>query len=173
MNKILFKRVQQKADLLTWVGLFLFSVVIFILLIRSLDALSLWMDEGFYYLATQKILDLGYPLFPSGHIYYKAIFYAYASALFTRIFGFTVFNLRLISVLCTLALIPVIYLMGKKLFNRIVGLGAVVVFSLCVWVAEYGRVDLYFAPLQLVSFGGLYLFYRGFFEEKHKYKVLA
>lgn len=154
-------------------GLFLFSVVIFILLIRSLDALSLWMDEGFYYLATQKILDLGYPLFPSGHIYYKAIFYAYASALFTRIFGFTVFNLRLISVLCTLALIPVIYLMGKKLFNRIVGLGAAVVFSLCVWVAEYGRVDLYFAPLQLVSFGGLYLFYRGFFEEKHKYKVLA
>ena len=154
-------------------GLFLFSVVIFILLIRSLDALSLWMDEGFYYLATQKILDLGYPLFPSGHIYYKAIFYAYASALFTKIFGFTVFNLRLISVLCTVALLPVIYLMGKRLFSRMVGLGAAVVFSLCVWVAEYGRVDLYFAPLQLVSFGGLYLFYRGFFEEKNRYKVLA
>jgi hypothetical protein len=84
-----------------------------------------------------------------------------------------VFNLRLISVLCTVALIPVVYLMGKKLFNRLVGLGAAVVFSLCVWVAEYGRVDLYFAPLQLVSFGGLYLFYRGFFEEKHKYKILA
>ncbi|MGB3861130.1 MAG: glycosyltransferase family 39 protein [Candidatus Aminicenantaceae bacterium] len=173
MNKILFKRVQQKADLLTWVGLILFSVFILLILIQSLDALSLWMDEGFYYLATQKILDLGYPLFPSGHIYFKAIFYAYVSALFTRIFGFTVFNLRLISVLCTLALIPVVYLMGKRLFNRIVGLGAAVVFSLCVWVAEYGRVDLYFAPLQLVSFGGLYLFYRGFFEEKHKYKVLA
>ncbi len=154
-------------------GLALFSAFILLLFIQSLDALSLWMDEGFYYLATQKILDLGYPLFPSGHIYYKAIFYAYVSALFTRIFGFTVFNLRLISVLCTVALIPVVYLMGKKLFNRIVGLGAAVVFSLCVWVAEYGRVDLYFAPLQLVSFGGLYLFYRGFFEEKNKYKVLA
>jgi hypothetical protein len=169
----LFKRVQQKADLLTWAGLVLFSVFIFFLLIQSLDALSLWMDEGFYYLATQKILDLGYPLFPSGHIYYKAIFYAYVSALFTRILGFTVFNLRLISVLCTLALLPVVYLMGKRLFNRMIGLSAAVVFSLCVWVAEYGRVDLYFAPLQLVSFGGLYLFYRGFFEEKHKYKVLA
>ena len=163
MNKTLFTRVQQKADPLTWIGLALFSVFILLLLIQSLDALSLWMDEGFYYLATQKILDLGYPLFPSGHIYYKAIFYAYVSALFTKIFGFTVFNLRLISVLCTVALFPVVYLMGKRLFNRLVGLGAAVVFSLSVWIAEYGRVDLYFAPLQMVSFSGLYLFYRGFF----------
>ena len=131
------------------------------------------MDEGFYYLATEKILELGYPLFPSGHIYYKAILYAYVSALFTQIFGFTVFNLRLISVLCTIGLIPVLYLTGKKLFNRTVGVGAAVVFSLCVWVAEYGRVDLYFAPLQLVSFSGLYLFYRGFFEEKNTYKIFA
>lgn len=156
-----------------WVGILLFSVFILLLLIQSLDALSLWMDEGFYYLATQKILDLGYPLFPSGHVYYKAIFYAYISALFTKIFGFTVFNLRLISVLCTVSLIPVIYLMGKKLFSRMVGLGAAVVFSLSVWVAEYGRVDIYFAPLQLVSFGGLYLFYMGFFEDRKKYKVWA
>jgi 4-amino-4-deoxy-L-arabinose transferase-like glycosyltransferase len=167
------QRVQQKADFWTWVGLALFSVFILAVLIQSLDALSLWMDEGFYYLATQKILDLGYPLFPSGHIYYKAIFYAYVSALFTKIFGFTVFNLRLISVLCTVALIPVVYLMGKRLFNRAIALGAAVVFSLSVWIAEYGRVDLYFAPLQLVSFGGLYLFYRGFFDEKNKFKVLA
>jgi hypothetical protein len=171
LNAILFKRVQQKADLLTWLGLALFCGLIFLLFIQSLDALSLWMDEGFYYLATQKILDLGYPLFPSGHIYYKAIFYAYVSALFTKILGFTVFNLRLISVLSTVALIPVVYLMGKKLFSRMTGIGAAVVFSLGVWVAEYGRVDLYFAPLQLVSFGGLYLFYRGFFEEKNKYKI--
>jgi hypothetical protein len=154
-------------------SLAIFAAFILVLFIQSLDALSLWMDEGFYYLATQKILELGYPLFPSGHIYYKAIFYAYASALFTKLFGFTVFNLRLISVLCTVALIPVVYLAGKKLFNRTVGLGAAVVFSLSLWVAEYGRVDLYFAPLQLVSFGSLYLFYRGFFEERNAYKIFA
>ena len=169
----MFKRVQQKADLLIWIGLALFSTFILLIFIQSLDALSLWMDEGFYYLATQKILDLGYPLLPSGHIYYKAIFYAYFSALFTRIFGFTVFNLRLISVLSTVAILPVVYHMGKKLFNRKIGLGATVIFSLSMWVAEYGRVDLYFAPLQLISFGGLYLFYRGFVEDKSKYKVWA
>ncbi len=173
LNNILFKRVQQKADLLIWIGIALFSVFILLLLIQSLDVLSLWMDEGFYYLATQKILDLGYPLFPSGHIYYKAILYAYFSAFFTGIFGFTVYNLRLISVLCTVAILPLVYHMGKKLFNRKIGLCAAAIFSLCVWVAEYGRVGLYFAPLQLVSFAGLYLFYRGFFEEKSKYKVLA
>jgi hypothetical protein len=173
LNNILFKKVQQNTDLLTWLGIALFSVFIFLTLVQSLDVLSLWMDEGFYYLATQKILEFGYPLYPSGHIYFKAIFYAYASALFSIIFGFSVFNLRLISVFSTIALFPVIYLLGKRLFNRVIGLGAVVVFSLSIWVAEYSRTDIYFASLQLVSFLGLYLFYRGFFEEKKTYKVLA
>ena len=173
MNNILIKKVQQNADLLTWLGIALFSVFLFLTLVQSLDVLSLWMDEGFYYLATQKIIEFGYPLYPSGHIYFKAIFYAYASALFSIIFGFSVFNLRLISVFSTIALFPVIYLLGKRFFNRLIGLGAVVVFSLNVWVAEYSRTDIYFASLQLVSFLGLYLFYRGFFEEKKRYKVLA
>jgi hypothetical protein len=131
------------------------------------------MDEGFYYLATQKILEFGYPLYPSGHIYFKAIFYAYVSALFSILFGFSVFNLRLISLFSTITLFPVIYLLGKKFFNRLIGLGAVVVFSLSLWVAEYSRTDIYFASLQLVSFLSIYLFYRGFFEEKKRYKVLA
>jgi 4-amino-4-deoxy-L-arabinose transferase-like glycosyltransferase len=173
LNNIVLKRVQQKTDLWTWVGITLFSAFILILFVQSLDALSLWMDEGFYYLATQKIMEQGYPLFPSGHIYYKAILYAYVSALFTRILGFTVFNLRLISVLSTVALIPVSYLLGKRLFSRMVGLGAAVVFSLCVWVAEYARVDIYFASLQLVSVCGVYFFYRGFFNEHKTFKILA
>lgn len=131
------------------------------------------MDEGFYYLAAQKILEFGYPLFPSGHVYYKAILYAYVLAFFAFVFGFTVFNLRLISVFATLALIPVVYLTGRRFFSRIVGLAAVVIFSLSVWEAEYSRTVLYFAPLQLVSLLGVYFFYRGFFEEKRKSKILA
>jgi len=131
------------------------------------------MDEGFYYLAAQKILEFGYPLFPSGHVYYKAVIYAYVLALFSLIFGFTVFNLRLISLLATISLLPLVYLTGKRLFGRIVGLAAVVLFSLSVWVAEYSRTVLYFAPLQLVSLLGVYLFYRGFFEEKRMSKILA
>lgn len=173
MSSTVFKRVQQKADLFSWMGIALFSVFILILFLQSLDALSLWMDEGFYYLATQKILEQGYPLFPSGHIYYKSILYAYAAALFTRLLGFTVFNLRLISVLSTVALIPVMYLLGKRLFNRMAGLAAAVVFPLSMWVAEYARVDIYFAPLQLVSVCGVYFFYRGFFDGHKRFKTLA
>ncbi|HQJ43460.1 MAG TPA: hypothetical protein PLL82_09340, partial [Candidatus Aminicenantes bacterium] len=49
-------------------------------MLRNLGILSLWMDEGFHYLAARGILDHGYPLFPSGHIYWKAILYAYVLA---------------------------------------------------------------------------------------------
>ena len=42
--------------------------------------LSFWMDEGFHYLAAEGILKHGYPLYPSGHIYWKAILYAYVLA---------------------------------------------------------------------------------------------
>ncbi|MFC2165141.1 glycosyltransferase family 39 protein [Acidobacteriota bacterium] len=173
MNHLWLKKAQPKADLLSWIAISLYSVCVFTFLVRSLDKLSLWMDEGFYYLATQKILEFGYPLFPSGHVYYKAIFYAYILAFFAFVFGFTVFNLRLISVFATLALIPVVYLTGKRYFSRLVGLAAVVLFSLSVWEAEYSRTVLYFAPLQLVSLLGVYLFYRGFFEDKRKSKILA
>ncbi|MBN1223118.1 MAG: glycosyltransferase family 39 protein [Candidatus Aminicenantes bacterium] len=173
MNRQWLKKVQQKSDLLSWVGVVLFSLFIAFLLVQSLDALSLWMDEGFYYLAAQKISEFGYPLFPSGHIYWKAIVYAYVSALFSFIFGFTVFNLRLISVLATLGLIPVVYLTGKRFFGRFVGLASVVVFALSIWVAEYSRTVIYFAPLQLVSLLGVYLFYRGFFEGSKRSKVGA
>jgi len=173
LNSHWLEKGRTKIDLVSWMAVGLYSVFAVILLGRFLDKLSLWMDEGFYYLAAQKILEFGYPLFPSGHVYYKAIVYAYILAFFSLVFGFTVFNLRLISIFATLALIPVTFIMGKRLFSRPVGLAAVVLFSLSAWVAEYSRTVLYFAPLQLVSLLGVFLFYRGFFEDKRKSKLLA
>ncbi len=161
------------ADGLTWAFVVLLAVALGIVLVQNLTTLSLWMDEGFHYLAVQGIRAHGVPIFPSGHMYWKAILYTYALTLLSLVFGLNHFSLRILSVLAAAGCIPVLYALAKKLFNRWVGLGAVILFALSPWVAEDGRVALYYAPVLLFVLLGLYLFYRGFFEENRKAKVWA
>ncbi|MCP2620368.1 glycosyltransferase family 39 protein, partial [Candidatus Aminicenantes bacterium AC-334-K16] len=157
------------------VGLFLVLLVVFVgyYFSRNLNTLSLWMDEGFHTIAAQEILNHGYPLFPSGHIYYKAILYTYLLALFSLIFGLNPTTLRIISVLATAASIPFLFAFSRKLFNKFIAFSVVVLFVLSLWVVENSRLALYFSPLLLVCLMGYYFFYLGFIEERPRYKVIA
>jgi len=164
---------KAKIDLLIWIGIAIYVLFLFFFLVQSLGTLSLWMDEGFHYLAAKGILEHGYPLFPSGHVYYKAIFYTYGLAFFSLIYGLNVFSLRLVSLLAFLALLPVTYLISKKFFTKGIALLSTLLLSLSIWQVEYARAALYFAPLQLFYLLSLYFFYLGYFEERKKYKYLA
>jgi len=152
-------------------GLFLAGWII--ILLRNLGVLSLWMDEGFHYLAAQGILKHGYPLYPSGHIYWKAILYAYALAAGSLIFGLKAVTLRVVSVLCVAGMIGLSYHLGRRFFSRTVGVSAAVILAFSAWELEYARLALYFAPLQLFYLLSLYSFYRGYFEEDKRFKVPA
>jgi hypothetical protein len=152
-------------DLVLRAGVGLLVLAAVVAFIPRLGSLALWMDEGFHWLAARGILDHGYPLFPSGHVYYKAILYTYVLALSSLIFGLNAFGLRIVSVLAVAALLPVAALTAKRLFGRGVAAVAVAGLALSAWQAEYGRAALYFAPLQLAYLGCVYLFYRGYFEE--------
>lgn len=151
----------------------LLAAVLFVVLVQNLAALSMWMDECFHYLAAKGILEHGYPLFPSGHIYWKAILYTYALSLFSTLFGLNAFSLRILSVLAAAGCIPVLYALARKLFNRWVGLAACLLFALSPWVAEDGRAALYFAPLLLFVLVSLLFFYKGFFEGSRRSKTWA
>lgn len=169
-----FDRQQTKGEQVAiWLFLGLLIVFVVFYFSRHLTSLSLWMDEGFHTIATQEILAHGYPLFPSGHIYYKAILYTYVLALFSLLFGFNPFTLRIVSVLATAAAIPFIFAFTRKLFNKIIAVSSVVLFVFSLWVVENARLALYFSPLLFICIVGYYFFYQGFFEEKTKYKVLA
>ena len=65
----------SRIDLLLWIVLGLGLSAWVVLMLKNLGYLSLWMDEGFHYLAAQGITQHGYPLYPSGHIYYKVALY--------------------------------------------------------------------------------------------------
>ncbi|MGB8953158.1 MAG: glycosyltransferase family 39 protein [Candidatus Aminicenantales bacterium] len=144
-----------------------------LLRLKNLGNLSLWMDEGFYYLAAQKILELGYPLYPSGHILFKGILYAYLLAAFSLPIGLNEVHLRLFSVLVSVATIPVLYLLGRKFLSRGLAFLVVIIIAFSTWETEYARLVLYFAPLQLVYITGLYFFFKGFLEDRRKYRLLT
>ena len=141
--------------------------------LKNLGYLSYWGDEGFSYLAVKGILQHGYPLYPSGHIYFKAIFYMYVLSFFSLFLGINEFTLRLVSVLASVVTLPILYLIGKKFLNKTVALAAVFILAFSVWETEYSRIAGYYPFLQLFYLLGFYFFYLGFFEEKKKYKYLA
>ncbi len=128
------------------------------------------MDEGFHYLAADAILKHGYPLYPSGHIYWKAIFYAYVLAGLGKIFGLTATTLRIVSVFSTAGLILLAWFVGKRLFSRSVGLAAAVILAFSSWEVEDARLALYFAPLQLMVLASIYVFHQAFVEDRAKFK---
>lgn len=166
-------RPSATADRLTWAAVALLAILLAGFLVQNLASLSMWMDEGFHYLAVKGILAHGYPLFPSGHIYWKAILYTYLLSIFSAVFGLNAFGLRLLSVLAAAGCVPVLYALAKRLFNRWVGLAAVALYALSPWVAEDGRVALYFAPLLFVVLLGLLFFYKGYFEDDRRSRVWA
>jgi len=168
-----FLRPKKTADAAVWAVLAAAVLVWVVLLLQNLGYLSLWMDEGFHYLAAEGSLKHGYPLFPSGHVYFKAILYTYVLAFLSLLFGLGAETLRVVSVLCTAGLVLLIYHAGRRFFDRTVGILGAAVFAFSVWGVEYARLALYFAPLELFYFLGLYFFYRGFFDEVRAFKVWA
>lgn len=149
------------------------AIIVFFLRLKNLDKLSLWMDEGFYYLAAERILHSGYPLYPSGHILYKGILYSYLLSFFSLIFGFNEFNLRLFSVLVSVTLLPIFYFFAKKFVKEELAFLGVLIIAFSTWETEYSRTVIYFAPLQLIYLLSLYFFYKGYFEDQKKYQILA
>lgn len=159
-----------RTDRLVWIALLLVLAGWVVVMLRNLGYLSLWMDEGFHYLAAQGILQHGYPLYPSGHIYYKAIFYAYILALLAKVFGLTATTLRIVSVLSVAGLLALAYFIGRRFFSRTIGILAFFILALSVWEIEDGRLALYFAPLQLMYLASLYIFYRAFVDDDRRFK---
>jgi hypothetical protein len=163
----------KAVDAVLWAAVLALTAGFFVAFLSHLGSLSLWMDEGFHAIASQAIRTHGYPLFPSGHVYYKAILYTYVLALISAVFGQNEFTLRIISLLAVAGCLPLLFHMVKKYFSRWAGLAVVFILVLSPWEAENARLALYFAPLQLFYLLSLYFFYKGFFQDHRPSRWLA
>jgi len=161
---------RSAADLWAWAFLAAFLAAWIALMLRNLGYLSMWMDEGFHALAVDGVLRHGYPLYPSGHIYWKAILYVYVLSGLAKVFGATALTFRVFSVLCGAGLIALSYYVGRRFFSRTIGLLTALILGLSVWEVEYSRLALYFVPIQLAYLACLYVFYRAFIEDRPEFR---
>jgi len=109
-------------------------IVAFLLRLYHLGYHNLWHDEMcsfFEFFPLKNLLRFWDP-----PLYFSIL------AGWTKIFGFSEFSLRFPSLLFSLASIPVLYLLGKELFNKSAGLYAAAIAALSpfyLWYAQEAR----------------------------------
>lgn len=111
--------------------------------LRHLDAQSLYHDEVHMVTYVQGLLEKGYPHKMIGPIERPLATYElapYPIALSVLLFGMSDFTLRLPAALFGILTIPLIYVVGRQVFDRRVGLLAAAVYTFCpqalIW-AQY------------------------------------
>ncbi len=109
---------------------------------------GIYHDEAYYGLDAVSVLDGAHPIFFSANNGREPL-YIYLLSLSIAAFGRTPFGLRFVSALIGTLTIPVTYLLGRALFNRRVGLIAMVVCAITFWPVALSRVSFRAGTLPL------------------------
>ena len=125
-------------------------LVAFLVRIYALGAESLWVDEIH---STRVVIDHGpaYILFvlpildPHPPFYYEVLW------LWTRFTGVTATGLRSLSVVASVASIPVLYWIARRLYDRRVGLLASLLFAFSPFYVWYARETRMYALMTLLA----------------------
>lgn len=140
--------------------LLLIIIILFGLFLRvyQLGEAPLWIDEATSAVAGKEIIEKGVPVFDSGLVYDRAIFYHYNEALFL-LFGVNDFNVRFFSVLVGLMTILLPYLIGREYSKK--G-GLIAALFMCVFYLEvfFSRQARMYQLFQFMFFLSLYLLYK-------------
>jgi hypothetical protein len=121
--------------------------------IARFKGLGTWpfgIDEYYVARSVEFILNGGLPEYPCGGYYIRGLLYQYFVAAL-RFGGLgPEFAGRLVTAVASLATLPAIYLLGRRLHGHVAGLLAVIVLSLSVWEIEMARFARMYAPFQAV-----------------------
>ena len=132
---------------------------------------SYWIDEGYTLNAVLSTLEKGYPLLDSNQTYNAAPLNTYLIAGAVKLGGFNPIATRSVAVLFGLGVIFLVYLIGKKFFNSLVGLGAAFLTTFSYWEIAWSRQARMYIQLQFFFLLSLYLF--NSLLTKFSYKKLA
>jgi len=131
------------------------------------------VDEYYSYLAAKGIVLHGLPQLPSGMVYTRALLASYLNAGFLVLIGDSIESMRFLSLIFSILLIPLTYLVGKRLFNKNTGLLAAAFVTLFRFEHFYATNARMYMQLQFLFLLTIYLFYLGFEENKTRYKYLV
>ena len=127
---------------------------------KGLGTWPLTVDE--YYLARsiQNVLHAGWPEFPCGGLYLRGLLLQYTAALL-QLGGLSAeLSTRSIAAVSSVAALPAVYLLGRRVHSPLLGALAVVILSLSLWEVEVARFGRMYAPFQAVFLWYLVFFLR-------------
>jgi mannosyltransferase len=120
-----------------------------------------WRDDELInsLVISQKVLDGDWALYypdASGH---ESLYHVLNAGMLT-LFGPGVPGIRLLSVFLGTMTIPLVYLVGNRLFGLRVGLLAAAGLAISFWALMYSRVGLRHVSLPILMLGAFYFFLR-------------
>jgi hypothetical protein len=127
---------------------------------KGLGTWPLGIDEFYLSRSIDNVLRTGLPEFACGGYYVRGLLYQYLIAAL-RLGGMSPeLAGRLITAICSLAVLPAAYLLARRVQGRTVGLLVVTVLAVSVWEIEMARFARMYAPFQAVFTWYLVFFLR-------------
>jgi len=164
---------QNKSNIVIFIILLITILYAIITRFLNLGRLAYWGDDGMTYISTISVLEHGYPLLPSGNIMFHNIASAYFKSIPILLFGDNEFAHRFLSALSGILIIPLAFLLVKKLTNKYIASVSAIILAINTWQIEFSREARYYSEFQFFYILTIYFFYKGFFEDKRIYKILA
>ena len=165
-----------------WLLLTVIMAIGFLLRTFKLDTIppGLYVDEALFGYNAYSISETGrdetgeiLPAFFKAYGYYLSNgMYYYCAAIFIKLFGPTIFALRLTSCFLGLLTIFFTYKLTKLYFSEKIALLAAFLLSISPWAIQYSRISMDPSALPPFIVLGLYLFSLGL-KDKNKYIVFS
>ncbi len=104
---------------------------------------GLWFDEANYGVFARQLLSSNgvHQVFIASTVQFGTL-YLYFLGIVTKIFGSTVWELRLLPALAGSITVPMIYLLGSRLYGWRVGISAAGLLALSAWNITFSRIGL-------------------------------
>lgn len=118
--------------------------------LRGLGTWPLATDEYYIARSVGNILQHGVPAFDCGGYYMRALTLQYSLAPLYALGLSAEFAGRLVTVACSFAVLPAVYLLGKRLSGVTVACVSVALLSLSLWEIEFARFARMYMPFQAI-----------------------
>jgi 4-amino-4-deoxy-L-arabinose transferase-like glycosyltransferase len=151
----------------------LLVLLAFTLRLPRLQQKPIDVDEVYSYLAAKGTAEHGVPLLPAGQQYLRGILASYLNAGAILLLGDSVQSLRFVSLLFSLLLIVLGFLIATHLFDRTTGLITATLLALLPIQHFYAVNGRMYMQLQFLFLLTAFLLYLGYAKDQVRHKYLA
>lgn len=127
------------------------SIVVLLGIYIRFKGLGKWplaLDEYYIIKSSENILQYGLPQFPNGGYYVRGVLMQYLIAPLLPLGVKAEFAGRIFPLISNIIAIPALYLIAKRVGNKLIATIAVIIFSLSIWEIEFARFARMYAPFQ-------------------------